>query len=390
MIGPNGAGKTSVFNLISRIYDATTGEHPVRRTADQPPGAAPHRRARHCAHVPEHRAVRDTPGAAEPADRPPRAPQQQLRVPTCSSRRRRGAPSASARAQAETRDRAARPAASPRLAGGTACPMACARWWSWRARCAPSPKLLLLDEPSSGLNVEETEDMACWIRDIRKRAGHHGADGRARHEPGVARLRPRAGDEPGRGAGAGHAGRGAGASRRDRGVSRVGRRPVELAQESSVSARRRATCLCWPTSRARTARSARCAASACTVRRGEIVTVLGSNGAGKSTILKTISGVLAPDAWQRALQGRRHHRARPGRTSCAAACARARGPRGVPLLSVHDNLVMGGYTRGDRDARDAATWRWCTATSRSCKSATARTPGCCRAASSRCWRSAAR
>jgi branched-chain amino acid transport system ATP-binding protein len=29
------------------------------------------------------------------------------------------------------------------------------------------PKILLLDEPSSGLNVEETEDMAFWIEDIK-------------------------------------------------------------------------------------------------------------------------------------------------------------------------------------------------------------------------------
>jgi branched-chain amino acid transport system ATP-binding protein len=33
------------------------------------------------------------------------------------------------------------------------------------------PKLLLLDEPSSGLNVEETEDMAFWIHDIRDDLG---------------------------------------------------------------------------------------------------------------------------------------------------------------------------------------------------------------------------
>jgi branched-chain amino acid transport system ATP-binding protein len=39
-----------------------------------------------------------------------------------------------------------------------------------RALCA-DPELLLLDEPSSGLNVEETEDMAWWIRDIRKELG---------------------------------------------------------------------------------------------------------------------------------------------------------------------------------------------------------------------------
>jgi len=39
-----------------------------------------------------------------------------------------------------------------------------------RALCS-EPKLLLLDEPSSGLNVEETDDMAFWIRDIRDQFG---------------------------------------------------------------------------------------------------------------------------------------------------------------------------------------------------------------------------
>lgn len=39
-----------------------------------------------------------------------------------------------------------------------------------RALCA-EPRLLLLDEPSSGLNVEETEDMGFWIRDIRDKLG---------------------------------------------------------------------------------------------------------------------------------------------------------------------------------------------------------------------------
>ena len=39
-----------------------------------------------------------------------------------------------------------------------------------RALCS-EPKLILLDEPSSGLNVEETEDMSFWIRDIKNELG---------------------------------------------------------------------------------------------------------------------------------------------------------------------------------------------------------------------------
>jgi len=86
------------------------------------------------------------------------------------------------------------------------------------------------------------------------------------------------------------------------------------------------------------------------VEKGRIGTVLGANGAGKSTILKTISGIIDP---------------RKGSVEFAGADITAMDPadivrRGLshvpegrevfPLLSVRDNLLMGAYTRTDRDA----------------------------------------
>ena len=72
------------------------------------------------------------------------------------------------------------------------------------------------------------------------------------------------------------------------------------------------------------------------VRKGEVATVLGSNGAGKTTILKTIT---ARDPAFIVQQGLSHV---------------PEGREVFPLLSVHDNLLMGAYTRHDRDgvARD--------------------------------------
>ena len=86
------------------------------------------------------------------------------------------------------------------------------------------------------------------------------------------------------------------------------------------------------------------------VPRGQIVTVLGSNGAGKTTILKTVSGIIDPRKGSVEFKGENI-------TAMDASLIVRRGlshvPEGrevFPLLSVHDNLVMGAYTRADRDA----------------------------------------
>ena len=92
------------------------------------------------------------------------------------------------------------------------------------------------------------------------------------------------------------------------------------------------------------------------VPKGQIVTVLGSNGAGKTTILKTVSGIIDPRKGSIEFKG-------SDITAMDASLIVRKGlshvPEGrevFPLLSVHDNLVMGAYTRADRDAvaRDIA------------------------------------
>jgi len=87
-----------------------------------------------------------------------------------------------------------------------------------------------------------------------------------------------------------------------------------------------------------------------TVRRGEIVTVLGSNGAGKSTILETISGVLAPTRGSVLFKGEDVTARDPADIVRRGLVHVPEGREVFPLLTVHDNLMMGGYTRNDRDA----------------------------------------
>ncbi|WP_395699724.1 ABC transporter ATP-binding protein [Aquabacterium sp.] len=90
------------------------------------------------------------------------------------------------------------------------------------------------------------------------------------------------------------------------------------------------------------------------VRPGEIVTVLGSNGAGKSTILKTISGVLDPTRGSVTFKGEDITAKDPAEIVRRGLVHVPEGREVFPLLSVHDNLMMGAYTRRDRDgvARD--------------------------------------
>lgn len=90
------------------------------------------------------------------------------------------------------------------------------------------------------------------------------------------------------------------------------------------------------------------------VEKGSIVTVLGSNGAGKTTILKTISGILDPTKGTIEFKGEDITAKDPALIVQRGLSHVPEGREVFPLLSVHDNLMMGAYTRRDRDgvARD--------------------------------------
>jgi branched-chain amino acid transport system ATP-binding protein len=93
------------------------------------------------------------------------------------------------------------------------------------------------------------------------------------------------------------------------------------------------------------------------VAEGQIVTVLGANGAGKTTTLRTISGVLDPEHGRVVFDGREIQGMAPDRVMRLGVCHVPEGREIFPFLTVRENLMMGAYTRRDRDAvaRDLET-----------------------------------
>ena len=83
------------------------------------------------------------------------------------------------------------------------------------------------------------------------------------------------------------------------------------------------------------------------VERGKIVTVLGANGAGKSTILKTISGIIDPQKGQIRYEGEEVQGRDPDWIVRRGIGHVPEGREIFPLLTVEENLRMGAYTRRD-------------------------------------------
>lgn len=87
------------------------------------------------------------------------------------------------------------------------------------------------------------------------------------------------------------------------------------------------------------------------VRVGEVVALIGANGAGKSTVLKTISGLLRPARGEILFEGRPIHSAPPYRLIEAGMAHVPEGRRLFPEMSVEENLLMGALKGAARAKR---------------------------------------
>jgi branched-chain amino acid transport system ATP-binding protein len=85
------------------------------------------------------------------------------------------------------------------------------------------------------------------------------------------------------------------------------------------------------------------------VPKGSIVTILGANGAGKTTVLKTVCGVMDPQKGNVVFEGREIQRMDPDKVMRLGISHVPEGREVFPFLSVRENLRMGAYTRRDAD-----------------------------------------
>jgi len=93
------------------------------------------------------------------------------------------------------------------------------------------------------------------------------------------------------------------------------------------------------------------------VQQGEIVTILGANGAGKSTTLRAISGLLRPSGGEIRYQGKAAHTV-PAHELVRMGIAHApEGRRIFGTLSTRENLLLGAFTRTD-ESQIASTMEW--------------------------------
>jgi branched-chain amino acid transport system ATP-binding protein len=169
LIGPNGAGKTTVLNLLSRLYAPQQGA--ISFDGQDLLAAAPHEVAQRGIartfqniELFEHATVLQNLLIGRHAHRRTRLWQEMLFLPSAQRSER------AFRAQVETVIELL-DLQQHRESLVAGLPYGVRKVVELGRALAGAPRLLLLDEPSSGLNPEETGDMAFWIEDIRHELG---------------------------------------------------------------------------------------------------------------------------------------------------------------------------------------------------------------------------
>ena len=169
IIGPNGAGKTTIFNMVSLIYPPTQGRvfFEDRDLTGLPPDkVAAHGIGRTFQNIElfENATVLQNLLIGCHAHAKTNVFAEMLFLPSVKKR------------ELEHREQAEKvidfldlQSARDLMVGGL--PYGVRKVVELARALCTQPKLLLLDEPSSGLNVEETDDMAFWIQDLRNDLG---------------------------------------------------------------------------------------------------------------------------------------------------------------------------------------------------------------------------
>ena len=82
---------------------------------------------------------------------------------------------------------------------------------------------------------------------------------------------------------------------------------------------------------------------------GEIVAIIGANGAGKSTTLMTICGIVPVDRGEIYYEGKLINKVSPEKLPTMGLCQVPEGRRIFPRLTVEENLILGAFHREDKD-----------------------------------------